>query len=261
MSSPFFSTDQLCVSYGKQIALDSASFHAQRGTVTGIIGANGSGKSTLLKAIAGIIPFQSGSVELEGQPISTIPASTLARRIAYLPQNADCSWPLTARRVVELGRIPHLAPWQKLEGNHAEAIHRAMADMDVSHLADRSILEISGGEALRVLMARALAGQPELLLADEPLSGLDPLHSLKLMRHFQKYAHSGNCVLVVLHDLTLASRFCDQILLLSQGRVIAFGTPESTLTDAHLQNAYSITVRRLDQAVVPWDSSEPKSSN
>ena len=231
-----------------------------RGELAGLIGANGSGKSTLLRALAGLLPAESGSVLLEGKPIHRLPPREVARTMAYLPQSPECHWPLTADRVVALGRLPYQGCSTELDSQH---IDRALAAVDALHLRDRAVNELSGGERARIFLARALAGDPALLLVDEPAAGLDPYHQLQLMELLQTLAREGRGILVVLHDLGLAARFCGRLLLLNEGSLIASGPPGAVLTDSLLASAHHVKAYRScheeTPVIVPWSrlSSRP----
>ena len=164
-----------------------------------------------------------GTVRADGRPLSEWDRQPFARTLAYLPQDRIVHWALTARAVVALGRLPHQPPGAGESAADARAIEAALAAMDVTHLAPRPVLEMSGGERARVLVARALAQEPAALLADEPAAGLDPAHQLALFRHFARLAAEGRTVVVALHDLSLAARFCHRIVLMHEGRVVAAG--------------------------------------
>jgi len=216
---------------------------AAPGELTAVIGPNGAGKTTLLRAIAGLLPAAAGTVLLDGRPLGGLDARDLARRLAYLPQERIVHWALAARAVVALGRLP----WQPLGTGESAAdraaIDAALGAMDASHLAHRPVSELSGGERARVLIARALAQEPAALLADEPAAGLDPAHQLVLFRHLAALAAKGRTVIVALHDLSLAARFCHSVALLHQGRTLAAGAPEDVLSPQHLAAAYGIEAR------------------
>ena len=173
--------------------------------------------------------------------------------MAYLPQSPECHWPLTADRVVALGRLPFQGSSSELDAHH---ITRALAAVDALHLRERPVNELSGGERARVFLARALAGDPAFLLIDEPAAGLDPYHQLQLMELLQALAQEGRGILVVLHDLGLAARFCGRLLLLNGGKLIASGRPEAVLTDSLLAQAHHISVYRSchqeTSVLVPW---------
>jgi iron complex transport system ATP-binding protein len=227
---------------GREV-LRGLDFTAEPGHLTAVIGPNGAGKTTLLKALAGLIPPVSGKATLDGNPIAAFDPNELARRLAYLPQERLVHWALAARAVVALGRLPHRPLGAGESAADRAAIDSALANMDAAHLAGRPVPELSGGERARVLVARALAQEPRVLLADEPAAGLDPAHQLGLFRHLAALAAAGRTVVVALHDLSLAARFCHSIALVHLGRTLAAGPPQDVLLPEHLAAAYGITAR------------------
>ena len=225
------------------------------GRLVGILGPNGAGKSTLVRALLGLVP-STGTIALDGMPLETLPRGEIARRIAYLPQGQAVHWPLSVERLVALGRLPHLAPFSRLAAADRAAIARAMARADVMHLATRTATELSGGERARVLLARALAVEAPALIADEPLASLDPAHQIEGMELLRAEADAGRLVIAVLHDLTLAARFCDRVLVLHDGLLAADGPPRAVLTPALLARVYGITAffgGADEPALVPLD--------
>jgi iron complex transport system ATP-binding protein len=220
--------------------LDGVDLAVEAGEIVAVIGANGAGKSTLLKVMAGLIAPREGTVAVGGRPLADFDRRALAREIAYLPQERAVHWPLTVRRLVALGRLPFRAPIAGPSPDDLAAVDEAMAAMDVTAFADRPVTELSGGERARVLLARALAQRPRFLVADEPSTGLDPAHGLALFAQFVRMAAVQRAVVVALHDLTLAARYCHRVLLLKDGTALAQGSPRDVLTPDRLAQAYGV---------------------
>lgn len=224
--------------------------------LVGLIGPNGAGKSTLLRCLLNLQRPSAGRVLLDGREVAQVPRRDLARRIGYLPQGQQVHWPLQVRHLVALGRLPHLAPFARLAPRDAEAVERALARADVAHLADRVATGLSGGERARVLLARALAADTPILLADEPVTSLDPAHQLQVMELLRGLASEGRLVVAVLHDLALAARFCDRLVLLHRGRLLADGPPAAVLVPEMLHRAYGILAVHAEHDglpyVLPW---------
>lgn len=231
--------DAVSVALGGRPIVDRLSADLTGGVI-GLIGPNGAGKSTLIRAISGLIPSE-GSVLIDGTPIVAIPLRERAQHIAYLPQGQAVHWPLTVERLVALGRLPHLAPFARPSSKDAEAIERALERTELQALRDRPVDELSGGERARVLLARALAVEAPLLLADEPLAALDPAHQIEVMALLRAEAARGVTVIAVLHDLTIAARWCDRLLLIDQGRLIADGRPDDVLTAERIGAVYGVS--------------------
>jgi len=236
--------------------LRSVSVALAGGELLGIVGPNGAGKTTLMRIMAGLAMPDSGSVLLDDRPIDAWPRRMRAQCLAYLPQDAACHWPIAAERLVALGRLPHLEPWRRPGGRDRDAIEKAMRFAEVESLAARTVDTLSGGERARVLLARTLAGEPDILLADEPVADLDPYHALRVMGQLARLAAAGTGVAVVLHDLTLAARFCHRLLLLDHGTVAADGPPDAVLSPETLARTYRIEAVRGSHAgepyLVPW---------
>jgi len=228
---------------GKQI-LSGVSFTMPRGKVVGLIGPNGAGKSTAIKCILGLIPCTDGTVDVGDTNVAEMPPRVRAKTLAYVPQGAPVHWPLTAERTVALGRVPHLTPWQTLGAVDEMAIKEAMQKTDCWIFRDRLVTTLSGGERARVLLARTLAVGADFILADEPIAALDPMHQLQVMDILKAEAASGTGVLVVMHDLGLAMRTCDQLILLHDTNVLATGAPSEVLTDQNLKIAFGVEVSR-----------------
>ena len=220
------------------------------GTLTGVIGPNGAGKSTLARAALGLLRH-SGSITIDGVEAAALRPRDRARAIAWLPQGQSLHWPLSVERLVALGRLPHLAPLQRIGPADRAAIDAAMVEADVAHLRARTVTELSGGERARAMLARALATGAGALIADEPLAALDPAHQLATMALLRSRAAAGSTVIAMLHDLTLAARHCDRLILLDRGRVAAAGVPDTVLTDANLAAVYGVRAWRGDADGAP----------
>lgn len=233
------------------------SFDVRAGELFALIGPNGAGKSTALRAMAQLLPHH-GSVRLDGQELGQLSPAQRATRVAYLAQGDPVAWPLKVRDFVALGRLPHRRSWARnsLSKVDEEAVDSALRAMHLIDMQDRSLDVLSGGERARARLARALAVQAPLLLADEPVAALDPFHQLNVMELLRAQCDAGRTVVVVLHDLTLASRFCHRVLLLHQGEVAACGAPRRVLTPAHLQRVYQVQAMHGEHEsqgyVVPW---------
>jgi iron complex transport system ATP-binding protein len=211
--------------------------------------------------MAGLQALAGGALRLDGVELATLDRRARARRIAYLEQSGAGAWPIAARDLVALGRLPHRAWPARLEAEDLAAIAAALAATDAAQFADRPINALSSGERARVLLARALAGQPQVLLADEPVAALDPGHQLGVMGMLRRQAIGGMAVVVVLHDLALAARFCDRLALLGEGGLLASGVPPDVLSDALLARAFAIRALRGTQDgeawVLPWREAGP----
>ena len=219
--------------------LRSVSITARAGEVTGVIGPNGAGKSTLLRVLAGVLRADSGAVHLGGADLHGLPARSRARRVAYLPQQ-DAAQPFTALETVLMGRYPYLGRFQ-LEGRRDRQIARAaMARTESRRFQARTLDRLSGGERQRVLLARALAQQAGVLVLDEPLASLDLRYRLAVIATLRAEAASGAAVVVALHDVELAGRYCDQLVLLAAGRVASCGGPRDVLVPEHFRTVFGV---------------------
>jgi iron complex transport system ATP-binding protein len=228
----------ISVSAGEKRLLDDVSVTMEPGKVSVILGPNGAGKSTLLSCLAGLCAPDNGSIMLDGDVVTTMDGKQRARRIGLLPQSAHVHWDLESRDLVALGRYPFHGQSSKIQDD--ALIDTAMAATATTPFAGRNVLSLSGGERARVLLARVLAGQPEWLLADEPLANLDPRYQLQLLNQMRSLANEGTGVVAVLHDLTQAARIADHVILLSKGRVFAAGLPEVVLTANNLKAVYHV---------------------
>jgi iron complex transport system ATP-binding protein len=220
--------------------VDGAGLSVAPGELVGLIGPNGAGKSTLLRAMLGITQREAGTVTLGGNDFGAMPARDRARAVAFLPQDRRVEWRLTARDVVMLGRYPHQAGFGGSTPADRDAVARAVAAVEGEPLLDRPVAVLSGGERTRILLARALAVEAPLLLADEPIAALDPYHQLHVMEILRERSRAGYGVLVVIHDLALAERFMDRLVLMHQGQCVADGPPAHALTPERLAQVYRI---------------------
>ena len=234
------------------------------GHLVGVIGPNGAGKTTLLRLLAHLRPPDAGQVLYDGATAAQLGPTTLARHLAYLAQGTSVHWPLTVEHLVGLGRLPYRRLWRQETTADARAVTAALRATETEALRHRTLATLSGGERMRVLLARALAVEAAALVADEPIAALDPYHQLQVMEVLRETTRRGTLVVVVLHDLTLAARFCDRLVLLDAGHVVADGAPDVVLSAANLTRVYRVTVVRdiHDGAlyVVPW-ARHPGSGN
>ncbi len=241
----------ICISLaGKRVVSDvDITVHSHE--ITGLIGPNGAGKTTLLRALSGVLTADRGDVRLGDVSLGDLDVRARARRIAYQPQDRTIHWPLSVRALVGLGRLPHQRHGMSPSVDDKSAIAQALSRMDLDGLAERAVDTLSGGEQARVLIARALAQQTDILIADEPVAGLDPAHQLRLFEHLQQFANIGRCVIVALHDLTLAARFCHRLVLMSHGRAVCAGTPDEVLSVDRIREVYGVEAWRGDVAGEP----------
>lgn len=248
--------DSLSFRVADRALVDRVDLTLKTGEVVGLLGPNGSGKSTLLRLLARLAEPSGGTVLLNGAPIAGLDRRAVARTVGYLPQSARSEWPLAVREAVMLGRTPYLSPLSRPSDADQIAVDRALERTDTASLAERSVTTLSGGERMRVMLARVLAGEPSLLLLDEPVTGLDPRHQLEAMLLLEQLAQEGRGALVVLHDLTLAARFCHRVCVMHQGRIVAEGKPGDALDPATIETAFEVEARTIgtgtETLVVPW---------
>ncbi|MBX3593323.1 ABC transporter ATP-binding protein [Sphingomonas sp.] len=213
------------------------------GRLTAVIGPNGAGKSTVLRAAAGLLRPDAGKVRIGDVDLSGIGRRELARRRAYLPQRAGIDWPMRVDHVVALGLLPRIPALGPLAAGDCAAIDRALAACAAEELRDREATSLSGGELARVMLARAIVGDPELLIVDEPTADLDPRHAIDAARRLRALARTGRTVVMAIHDLDLALRFADDVLAIRDGRVVAAGAVEEVMSEALLGALFDVRVR------------------
>ncbi|CAN5389248.1 ABC transporter ATP-binding protein [soil metagenome] len=233
--------EHLSVTLARREVLRDISVTLKPGRITALLGPNGAGKSTLVKAVAALVPAQ-GHALLGDRDVAALDPRERARLIGYLPQDGIVAWNLPAAEAVMLGRLPHRSPFAGPSPADLDAVLAAMEATETTHLADRPLDELSGGERARVLLARVLAGEPRWLLADEPLAALDPAHQLDILARLRARADAGLGVVLVLHDLVQAGRAADDVLLLKEGRAFAFGPAAEILTAENLRHVFDIAV-------------------
>ena len=252
----FLTAQDLNVRLAGRAVLNDISLSLAPGHLVALVGPNGAGKTTLLRALAGLVPSE-GAIHVGGEALSSLSLRDRARRFAYLPQGHLVHWPLPARDIVALGRYPHGATDPaRLSPRDAEAVLRAMQATDVVEFSARRVTELSGGERSRVALARVFAVEAPVILADEPTSSLDPRHQIDVMKSLRDAAGRGVLVIVVTHDLGLAARFADHVLVLGEGRLVAQGAPAAALSEQVVSEVFRISTYRAEferaAVIVPW---------
>jgi len=255
-ASAFLTVRGLRVTLAGRLVLHDVSLTLSSGHLVALVGPNGAGKTTLLRALAGLVPSE-GAIEVGGAALSSLTLRERARRFAYLPQGHIVHWPLPARDIVALGRYPHGATDPaRLTPKDTEAVLRAMQAADVVEFSERRVTELSGGERSRVALARVLAVEAPVILADEPTASLDPRHQFEVMKSLRASADKGVLVIVVTHDLGLAARFADTVLVLSDGRLVSQGAPAEALSEKVMGDVFRISAYRAEYqreaVIVPW---------
>ena len=229
--------ENLSVMRGDCPVVDSVSLEISSGEVVGLIGPNGAGKTTMMRGALGLIPATGRSSLVD------LAVRERAKAAAWLPQAREIAWPVSVETLVALGRSPYLAGGRKLSEADRDAVARALAQMGLTDYATRDATALSGGEQARVLIARVLAQDTPLILADEPVAGLDPAHQFSLMRVFSRLAGDGKSVLVSMHDLGLAAQHCSRLVMIHRGQLVADGAPREVLREDRLREVFQVTGR------------------
>ena len=232
--------DNLTVRRGQCPVVDSATLRIAAGECVGLLGPNGAGKTSLLRAALGLLPFEGAS------NLAAMPPRDRAAQAAWLPQGREIAWPMRVERVVALGRLPYLPRGARLRDEDRAAVDAALTRMGLAGYRDRTATALSGGEQARVLIARMLAQDTPLLIADEPIAGLDPAAQIATLEVFRTLAGEGRAVLTSLHDLSLAARYCTRLVLMRAGRIVADGPPDTVLTPDTLAEVFHLRARVLD---------------
>jgi len=250
-SATLLTANNIAVTRGDKQLLSGVSLEVHSGELVGLIGPNGAGKSTLLSVMAGLIQSDSGNVELLENDLSAYSSRERAREIGWMEQLSSAHWPVTVEHLVTLGRLPYLTRWQKLSASDQAIVERALMSTDCLSLRGQQVTTLSGGELTRVMLARVLASEPRILLADEPIAALDIGHQLQTMDLLRQFAHAEQACVVVLHDLSLAARYCDRLYLLHESELVASGAVASVLGKENLRQVYGVEViAGCDE--VPW---------
>ncbi len=245
---PAMAATGLSVRLARNVIVEGASLELRTGELVALLGPNGAGKTTLIRALAGVLPAE-GRVEIGDRPLAAFSLRERARRIAYLPQGHITHWPMDVASVVALGRHPHADAFARPTEDDRAAVRAALAATGLEPLASRSVTSLSGGERARVALARALATQASILLADEPTMSLDPRHQLVVMELLAQVAHGGTAVLAILHDLALAARFADRVLMMDRGRLVADGPARDVLTPETIATVFGVEATMTDTSV------------
>lgn len=241
--SPMLDVNNIHFSIDDKKILDGISARFESGKIHGIIGPNGSGKSTLLKNICRIWEPQSGSIVINGKDYIEIPRKELSTLVTLVPQNTTIGFPISVFDIVSMGRNPHLGRFEGVRQKDREIIERALQQTNIYALKDRNINELSGGEGQLAIIARALATEASLILLDEPTSGLDVKHTLEIVEILYELKEQCKTVLVTIHDLNLARKFCDTISIMCSGKLFYSGTPEDAFTEENIKQVFEVNVR------------------
>jgi iron complex transport system ATP-binding protein len=230
--------ENIMVNIDGRAILRDVSLQAHAGEFIAVLGPNGAGKSTLLKLLAGLLKPASGQVLLDSEKLGSIPLRRLASRRAYLPQNPHLEWPISVERLVALGLTPRLPATGGLPEEFAPAIARALERCDLTGKRDQAATTLSGGEFARAMLARAIVSEPQILIVDEPITGLDPGHAMQSLQLLSEFARTGTLVIASLHDLTLAARYPSRIIVVVDGAVM---NDADLLTAETIHRAFGVT--------------------
>ena len=241
--SVLLAAQDLSFAYDRQPILEGVSLTVESGEFVGLIGANGSGKTTLLRILLGLLPVTKGEIRLCGSILRSINRREIAMRATLVQQDTRIDFAFTTREVVAMGRTPYLGRFTPEQQADKEAIDLAMRKTETDIFAARSVMELSGGERQRVHLARAIAQKSRIILLDEPTANLDLTHQFEALQLVKDFTRAGGAALAAIHDLSLAARFCDRLLLLSQGQVAAVGPPAEVISESNLMRHFALRAR------------------
>jgi len=249
------------VTRGGKAIVGDVSLAMESGMFVGLLGPNGAGKSTLMSVLAGLLQPDAGSVALDGRALGDIDPRELARTRAFLPQSPRAEWPVSVERLVALGLTPQLPAFGGLPAALKAQVSAVIEQFDMQEHSDQPVTTLSGGELARAMLARALVGDPDVLMADEPLAGLDPRHALEGVARLRALADGGKLVIASIHELTMAARFATHIAVMREGRLVAWGPTADTLSSALLHDVFEVdacvTAPGTPTAIVDFVASPP----
>lgn len=250
--APMLTASNLSVRLDRTLIISDASLTLRQDEFTVLVGPNGAGKTTLVRALAGVLPCD-GAIHLEDRPLAEYAPRERAKCIAYLPQGNTFHWPMPVEQIVALGRYPHGDPFSPPTEADKRAVAHALEVTGTQELAHRPVTHLSGGEKARVALARALATQARILLADEPTMSLDPRHQLTVMDLLRDQARKGGAVLAVVHDLALAARYADRVIMIQNGRISADDNPQDALSEERIASVFGVeaTIIEFDRSRIP----------
>lgn len=229
--------------YDKNLILNDISLNIVKGSFVSLIGPNGSGKSTLLKHFNGLYNGDSGTVKVDGKEVKKYKSRDLAKKIAFVSQNTNIDYEFTVEDIVLMGRHPYKNRFEKENKHDFEIVKNALIDTNTLHLKDRLITELSGGERQRVIIAKAIAQNPEIIILDEPTSSLDINHQIEILKLLKKFnIENGTTIVLVIHDINLATRYSDEIIILKDGSILGKGNPLEVITKENIETAYTLKV-------------------
>jgi iron complex transport system ATP-binding protein len=249
-ATPLLRARDVAVRLGGRTVVDGAALDLDAGALTAMVGPNGAGKTTLIRACAGLLPAE-GSIALGGRALASLAPRERARMVGYLPQGHVFYWPIAVAAVVALGRYPHADPFSPLSAGDRDAVERALDACSLNDLAARPVSTLSEGERARVALARVLASEAPIILADEPTAALDPRHQLVVMELLRQTARKGSAVLAVVHDLTLAARFADRVLVMDRGRIVADAPAAEALNRGLIAEIFGVDATIIDSGAGP----------